>query len=298
MTLPTVGLTAIVPCVRAQGLGQKLDDLRRLRPVLEEVLICFNGTEADEPAVSALVSASGLPACRLIRSRPFAKADALLAGAAEAANSRILYTDDDCLLWGDPNLDELARALETKDVVSFLVLRRADASARRVRAHLLRRRLQRNLVSAVGLLYLGARGGGYISGDVRGRLHPAAYQDDLFGSAEWAASEGVSVVVSSALVFQEAPRPSASYRRKLPRLMYGSFQALRISQYPRVQASIVVLKLGKYLVVGALPALVPLGLWLADQPLWLVLALVPGARTFALVWEGIVRGITDRPPTW
>lgn len=292
------GLTAIVPCVRALGLGQKLDDLGRLRPVLEEVLICFNGTADDEPAVSALVSASGLPACRLIRSRPFAKADALLAGAAQAASSRILYTDDDCLLWGDPDLDELARVLETKDVVSFLVLRRADASARRVRAHLLRRRLQRNLVSAVGLFYLGARGGGYISGDVRGCMHPAAYQDDLFGSVEWAASEGVSVVVSSALVFHEAPRPSALYRRKLPRLIYGSFQALRISRYRRVKASIVVLKLGKYLVVGTLPGVVVLGLWLADQPLWLVFALAPGTKTFALVWEGIARGLFDWPPSW
>lgn len=291
-------LSVLVPTTGEERLGEKLRDLQKLEPWLAEIVVCFNGPEAEVAAVAAVVDTTPTACpCILVDSKPFSKAAAFREGLTRATSERVLYTDADCLIHGKPG--DLLSVLDSDDVSSFLVLRRPTGSKLEVRAKLARRQTLASLYERLGLLYLSARGGGYVAGNLDGVLDERALSDDLLFPAEWAAQTGAQIVPSGALVFYEArSKDSRRYLDKLPRLIYGSFQAARLAHSRRVRASIAVQKLAKYVVVAATPFVVVGGLAVMRLPLWPGAILLLCTRLFLRTWEGFVRGIWDLPPRW
>lgn len=292
-------LAVLIPCVGPEHLSRKLADFTKLGVVVDHVVLCFNGPPGDLEAVAELARQSPVQPCRVSKSEPYRKAAALNAGLELAQSDRILFSDVDCFLRGEPDITEVQRLVAGDDVIAFPVLRRPRSNPRQLQWTLARRHAVQRTMSALGLYYIGVRGGGYIAGDLRGSLPPQTWSDDMVGPANWAARRGSSIVASHALIFEELPADRGGYVRKLPRLIYGSFQAVRLSPHRRVKASIAIMKLAKYVLVAASPLLALAGLALLGLPLWLpLLLLLPLARTILLTWEGIVRGVLDRPPTW
>ena len=290
-------LSAIVPCVDGAHLAQKLDDLAALELWLAEIVVCFNGPEEELDPVRAIAESPRATRCVVSISPPLNKARALKDGLAHVTTGRILYTDVDCLLARAPG--DLVDDLRSEDVRSFLVLRAPTRSEREIRTKLGRRRALGALYRHAGLLYLSARGGGYIAGDISETIDERALSDDLLFPAEYAAAHGRGIIPSEALVFYEAREEGRRrYTDKLPRLIYGSFQAVRLARSRRVRASIVVQKLAKYVLVALTPPAVVATLALMGLPLWPALLLLPASRLFIRTWEGLARGIRGAQPRW
>lgn len=289
-------LSVLVPAISATSLERKLRDLRRLASWIDEVVVCFNGAERDLARVEEIVAREDVLRCVLSVTSPFNKAEALRGGLAHVSSTRILYSDVDCLIHGEPG--ELRPVLETDDVCTFLVLRATPRSKHEVLLKLARRRVLARVYRALGLVYLSARGGGYVAGDMTDVIDERVLSDDLVFPAEHAAARGVRVVPSEALVFYEAHADGRRYADKLPRLIYGSFQAARLARARRLRASLAVEKLAKYLLVAAVPPAALGAIAARRLPPWLGLALLFRARLFVRTWEGVLRGVGDRPPRW
>jgi hypothetical protein len=293
----SASLTALIPCVGPGLLPEKLRDLERLSAWLEEVVVCFNGDPASRLAVEQVVGEPRPYSCRVSLSRPFNKGAALRAGLEGVRTQRVLYTDVDCLLYGEPvALDETILA---DDVCSFLVLRGPSRRPSGVRLKLARRRILGRVYDALGLYYLSVRGGGYVAGNMSEAIEDSVFSDDLVFSAEHAARSGARIVPSGALIFYEAlVQDGRRYDDKIPRLIYGSFQAARLTRSGRLRRSLVVQKLAKYVGVALVPPGTVVALRMAGLPIWPAAALVLRWRLFLRTWEGIARGAVDAPPRW
>ena len=291
------GLSVLVPATGTSLLRDKLTDLCKLSAWVTEVVVCFNGVGDDLEALREILAEPRPIECLLSISSPFNKAIALRQGLNVATSARILYTDVDCLIYGVP--EDIQPVIDSSDVCSFLVLRAPARSCTEVRAKLLRRKLLGKLCDAVGLLYLSARGGGYVAGNLAESIDERVLSDDLLFPAEYAATRGVRIVPSEALVFYESRSDDERrYADKLPRLIYGSAQAFRLARSPRVRASLAVEKLTKYVVVAATPIVLLCVLAAVGLPLWIAAVLLVRARLFVRTWEGLGRGIWNAPPRW
>lgn len=294
MTAECRRLAAVVPAVGGSFLDEKLADLARIREWLDLVVVCFNGPESELEVVRQAADRAPLPV-RVSVSPPFGKARALSDGLGLVGERRVLYTDVDCLIHGEPR--DLAEVVKGSDVFSFLVLRSLPRGERAVRWKLLRRRFLGRMYDRIGLPYLCVRGGGYVTDDLREVIQEQAMSDDLLFSAEHAARSGRRIVPSEALVFYEAA-DARPYVDKLPRLIFGTFQAFRLARSGRVRMSLLVQKILKYTIVALAPAIAVGVLWLADLPVWLAAVLIVRWRMFVHTWEGVARGVLGKKPRW
>ncbi len=289
-------LSVIVPCTDARYLRVKLDDFRKLRRIPLDIIVCYNGPEEGLAAALEAVSGAWDSAAVLCRSQPFNKNLALAKGLELARFDRILYTDVDCLLYGDPDLERLDELLRTTDVVSFPVFR--STNALRVVVARAGRRVWAYTWTLFRIPYLSFRGGGYVCGNFRELIRADLYGDDCVYSLEYAMSHGHRIVISEALEFYELPEGARDYPSRLPRLIYGGFQAFRVAKYPRAKLAILLQKQLKYLAVALSPALAVLFCYAVGLPSLLGLAVLVRARTITKTWQGIWIGMWDRPPRW
>jgi hypothetical protein len=289
-------LSVIVPCTDARDIEAKVIDCSKLRGIDHEVIICYNGPRAGAAnAQSAVAAASGVR-IRLCESEPFNKNGALRAGLRVASFNRILYTDVDCRILETPDTARLSKLLEEATIISFPVLR----SQKRLHRFLatLRRRVLSKVWPALDLYFLSIRGGGYVCGNFMDLVRGEVCNDDLLYPLEYAESVGREVVHSEELMFYEHGGSSTNYVNKIPRLIYGSFQAARLTRFARVRLSIVLQKHVRFFAVGLYPVLAAAACAVVGLPVFLAALTIVHWRWILKTWEGILAGILDRPPRW
>ena len=289
-------LSVMVPCTDSRYLRDKLRDCEKLSGVEYEVIVCYNGRANGLREVREIVEGVGAGRTLVCSSEPFNKNEALRAGLAVARSDRILYSDVDCLMLGEPDPVEVRHLVSGAPVVSFPVLRRAGRAS--CILAILKRTLFSEFYRGIGLHYLSVRGGGYLCGNYARFLRRDVYHDDMLYPLEFAESSATWVQCSDVLVFYERAESARDYVRKIPRLVYGSLQAARLTRYRRVRLSIVIQKHVKYFVFAFSPVLAVLVvLAVGLPPAWGALSLLPW-RALVGTWQGILAGLAGRPPGW